>query len=81
MVSGPIFSSHIEGEKVEIVTDFIFLNSKITVNGDCCQESKRCLPTGRKAMINLDSLVKSKDRTLLTKVHIVKAVVLNQNYS
>ena len=61
MASGPIFSSHIEGEKVEIVTDFIFLNSKITTDDDCSHESKRHLLLGRKAMTNLDSVLKSRD--------------------
>ena len=63
------------GEKVETVTDFISLGSKITVNGDCSHEIKRCLPLGRKAMTNLDSILKSGDITLLTKVHLVKAMV------
>ena len=64
-----------EGEKMETVTDFIFLGSKITVDGDCSHEIKRCLLLGRKAMTNLDSILKSRDITLLTKVHLVKAVV------
>ena len=68
MASGPIFSSHIEGEKVEIVTDFIFLNSKITTDDDCSHESKRHLLLGRKAMTNLDSVLKSRDITLQAKV-------------
>ena len=75
MASGPTTSWQIDGETMEKVTDFIFLASKITVDGDCCQESKRCLLIGRKAMTNLDSLVKSRDRTLPTKVHIVKTMV------
>ena len=70
-----ITSWQIEGEKVEAVTDFPFLGSKITVDGDCSHEIKRCLLLGRKAVINLDSVLKSKDFTLLTKVHIVKAMV------
>ena len=75
MASSPITSWQIEGEKVEAVTDFIFLGSKITVDGDCSHEIKRCLLFGRKAMTNLDSILKSRDITLLTKVHIVKAMV------
>ena len=62
-------------EKVEVVTDFIFLGSKITVKGDCSHEKKRCLILGRKAMTNLDSILKSRDITLLTKVHLFKAMV------
>ena len=65
----------LEGERVEAVTDFIFLGSKITADGDCSHEIKRCLLLGRKAMIHLDSILKSKDITLLTKVHLVKAMV------
>ena len=75
MASGPITSWPIEGEKVEAVTDFIFLGSKITVGGDCSHEIKRRLLLGRKAMANLDSTLKSRDITLPTKVHIVKAMV------
>ena len=77
MASGPIASQQIQGGKVEAVTDIIFLGSKITVDGDCSHEIKRCLLPGRKAMMNLDSmlLVKSRATTLLTKVHIVKAMV------
>ena len=75
MASGPITSWQIERGKVETVTDFIFLGSKITVNGDCSHEMKRCLLLGRKAMTNLDSILKSKDITLQTKVHLVKAMV------
>ena len=70
MAYGPITSWQIEGEKVETVTDFIFLGSKITANGDCSHEIKRCLLFGRKAMTNLDSILKSRDITLLTKVRI-----------
>ena len=61
---------------MEAVTDFIFLGSKITVDGDCCYEIKRCLLLGRKAMTNLDSILKSREISLLTKVHMVKATVL-----
>ena len=74
MASGPITSWKIDGEKVETVTDFIFLDSKITVDVDCSHEIKRCLLLGRKAMTNLDIVLKSRDITLLTKVHIVKAM-------
>jgi len=75
MAPGPIISWQIEEEKVEVVTDFIFLGSKITVDSDCSHEIKRCLLLGRKAMTNLNSILKSRDITLLTKVHIVKALV------
>ena len=75
MVSGPITSWEIDGETMEIVTDFIFLGSKITADSDCSNEIKRCLLLGRKAMINLDSIFKSRDITLPTKVHLVKAMV------
>ena len=75
MGSGPITSWQIEGEKVETVADFIFLSSKITVDGDCNHEIKRHLLLGRKAMTNLDSIFKSRDATLPTKVHLVKAMV------
>ena len=75
MASGPITSWQIEGEKVETVTDFIFLGSKITADGDCSHEIKRCLLLERKAMTNLDSILKSRDITLPTKVHLVKAIV------
>ena len=74
MASGPISSRQIEGVKVETVTDFIFLSSKITADGDCRNERKRHLLPGRKAMANLDSVLKSKDITLLT-IHIIKALV------
>ena len=74
--SGAITSWQIEGEKVEAVTHFIFLGSKITADGDCSYEIKRCLLLGRKAMANLDSVLKSKGFTLLTKVCLVKAMVL-----
>ena len=75
MAFGPITSWQIDGEKIETVTDFIFLGSNITVDGDCNHEIKRCLLLGRKAMINLDSILKSRNITLLTKVHLVKAMV------
>ena len=74
MAPGPITSWQIDGEKVKAVTDFIFLGSNITVCGDCSHKIKRCLLLGRKAMTNLDSILKSRDITLLTKVHIVKAM-------
>ena len=75
MASGPITSWQIEGEKVEAVTDFIFLGSKITGGSDCSHEIKRYLLLGRKVMTNLDSILKNKDITLPTKVHLVKAMV------
>ena len=75
MVSSPITSWQREGEKMEIVTDFIFLGSKITVDSDCSHEIKRYLLLGRKFMTNLDSIFKSRDITLPTKDHLVKAVV------
>ena len=75
MASGPIPSWQIDGEKVETVADFIFLGSKITVNGDCSHEVKRCLFLGRKAMTDLDSVLKIRDITLPTKVCIVTAMV------
>ena len=75
MASGPITSWEIDGETVEIVSDFIFLGSKITADGDCSHEIKRRLLLGRKVMTNLDSIFKSRDITLLTKVHLVKAMV------
>ena len=74
MASGPITSWQIDGEAMETVTDFIFLGSKISMDGGCSHEIKRCLLLGRKAMTNLDSILKSRD-TLLTKVHLVKAMV------
>ena len=73
--SGPITSWQIDAEKMETVTDFIFLGSKITVDDDCSHEIKRCLLLGRKAMTNQDCILKSRDITLLTKVHLVKAMV------
>ena len=75
MASGSITSWQIDGETVETVTDFIFLSSKITSGGDCSHEIKRCLLLGRKAMTNLDSILKSRDITLPTKVCLVKAMV------
>ena len=75
MASGPITSWQIDGETVETVSDFILGGSKITVDGDCSQEIKRCLLLGRKVMTNLDSIFKSRDITLSTKVHLVKAMV------
>ena len=75
MASGPITSWQIDGKTVETVTDLIFLSSKITADGDCSHEIKGCLLLGRKAMTNLDSVLKSRDITLPTKVHIVKAMV------
>ena len=75
MASAPIISWQIDGEKVETVTDFIFLGSKITVDSDCSHEIKRCLLLGGKAMINIDSILKSRDITLLIKVQIVKEMV------
>ena len=75
MASVPITSWQIDGETVETVADFIFLGSKITTDGDCSHEIKRCLPLGRKVMTNLDSILKSKDITFSTKVHLVKVIV------
>ena len=75
MASGPIISWETDGEKMETVTDIIFVGSKITADGDCSQQIKRHLLFGRKAMTNLDSILKSRDITLPTKAHIVKAMV------
>ena len=75
MASGPITSWQIDGETIETVRDFIFLDSKMTADGDCSHEIKRHLFLGRKAMTNLDSILKSRDITLLTKAHPVKAMV------
>ena len=72
MASSPITSWEIDGETVEIVSDFYFWGSKITANGDCSHEIKRCLLLGRKAMTNLDNIFESRDITLPTKVHLVK---------
>ena len=75
MASGPITSWEIDGETVETVSDFIFLGSKVTAEGDCSHEIKRCLLLERKVMTNLDSIFKSRDISLPTKVHLVKAIV------
>ena len=75
MASGPITSWEIDGETVETVSDFIFLGSKITADGDCSLKIKRCLLLGRKAMTNLDSMIKSRDIALPTKVCLIKAMV------
>ena len=75
MASGPITSWPIDGETMETVRDYIFLGSKITADGDCSHEFKRCLFSGIKVMTNLDSMLKSRDITLMTKVHLVKAMV------
>ena len=75
MASGPITSWQIDGDTVETVADFILLGSKITADGDCSHQIKRCLLLVRKAVTNLDSILKSRDITLLTKVHLVKAMV------
>ena len=75
MSSGPITSWQIDGETVKTVADFIFLGPKITADGDCSHEIKRCVLLGRKVMTNLDSILKSRDITLPTKVHLVKAMI------
>ena len=75
MASGPITSWQIDGETVETVADFIFLGSQITADGDCSHEIKKCLFLGRKVTTNLDSILKTRDITLSTKVHLVKAMV------
>ena len=75
MASGPITSWQIDGEAMETVRDFIFLGSKITADGDCSHEIKRRLLLGRKVMTNIDSILKSRDMTLLTKVHLVKGMI------
>ena len=77
MTSGPITSWQIDGEAMETVTDLIFLHSKITADGDCSHEIKRCLLLGRKPMTNLNSILKSKDITLTTKFHLVKAMIFH----
>ena len=77
MASSPISSWQIEGEKVEAVADFIFLGSKITVDGDCSLEIKRHMLLGRRAKTNLDSILKSRDITLPTKIYIVKAMIFS----
>ena len=80
MASGPITSWQIDGETVEIVTDFIFWALKITADGDCSHEIKRCLLLGRKAMTNIDSILKSRDITLPTKVHLAKAMIFSTSH-
>ena len=80
LASGPITSWQIDGETMEIVTDFIFLGYKITADGDCSHEIKRCLLLGRKAITNLDSILKSRDITLPTKFCLVKALVFFSNH-
>ena len=75
MISGPITSWQIDGETMETVTDFILGGSQITADGDCCHEIKRCLLLGRKVMTNLDSILKSRDITLPTKGHLIKATI------
>ena len=75
MASGPITLWQIDGQTMETVRDFIFLGPKITADGDCSHEVERCLLLGRKAMTNLDSILKSRDITLPTKIHVVKAMV------
>ena len=77
MASSPITSWQTDGETMETARDFIFLGSKITADGDCSHEIKRCLFLGRKAKTNLDSILKSRDITLLTKVHLVKAMIFH----
>ena len=80
MASGPITSWEIDGETMETVTEFIFWGSKISADGECCHEIKRCLLLGRKTISNLDHVIKSRDITLLTKVHLVKAMVFSSSY-
>ena len=80
MTSGPITSSQIDGETMETVTDFIFLGSNITAEGDCSDEIKRRLFLGRKAVTNLDSVLKSRDIALLTKVRLVKTMVFSSGH-
>ena len=80
MASGPITSWEVDGETLETMSDFIFGGSKITANGDCSHEIKRCLLLGRKVMINLDSILKSRDITLPTKVHLVEAMVFSSSH-
>ena len=81
MASGPITSWQINGETVETVSDFILGGSKITADGDCSHEIKRCLLLGRKAMTNLDSILKARDITLLKKIHLVKAMVFSSSHA
>ena len=80
MASGPIISWEIDGEAVETVSDFIFLGSKITADGDCSHEIKRHLLLGRKTVTNLDSILKSRGITLLTKVHLVKVMIFSSSH-
>ena len=80
MASGPITSWQIDGETVEKMTDFIFLSSKITADGDCSHEIKRCLLLGRKVMTNLDSILKTRDIILPTKVCLVKSMVFSSGH-
>ena len=80
MASGPITSWQIDGETMETVRDFMFWGSKITLDGDCSHEIKKHLLLGRKAMTNLDSIFKNRDITLLTKVHLVKAMVFSSSH-
>ena len=80
MASDPITSWQIDGQTVEIVTDFIFLGFKITADGDCSHEIKRCLLLGRKIVTNLDSILRSRDITLPTKFHLVKAMVFSNSH-
>ena len=79
LVSSPITSWQVDGETTETVTDFIVLGFKITADGDCSHEIKRCLLLGRKAITNLDRISKSRDITLLTKVHLVKSIVFSRS--
>ena len=80
MASGPITSCQLDGKTMETVRDFIFLGSKITADGDCSHEIKRCLLFGRKAMTNVDSILKSRDIILPTKAHLVKAMVFSSSH-
>ena len=80
MASGPITSWEIDGETVETVSDFIFGGSKIPADGDCSHEIKRCLFLGRKVMTNLDSILKSRAITLLTKVHLIEAMIFTSSH-
>ena len=80
MASGPITAWQIDGETMETVTDFVFLGSRITSDGACSYEIKRCLLNGRKVMTNLDSILRKRDITLSTKVHLVKAMVFSSSY-
>ena len=81
MISSPLTSWQIDGEKVEAVTNLIFLGSRITADDDCSHETKKCLLLERKAMTNLDSVLKSRDITLLSKVHIVNAMVFSSSHA